>query len=210
MNLEEHFMPFIKALESGIKEENWILSVMCACTLLDICSSLEGKRGNANYIKWFNNYVKEYQPTLSRRKGFIAKTLEEWINRPHLKPEDIELHTHVYFSGVNAYALRCAFLHDGNGNLSSQIVQSGTGKYEKYKDQILNIENVKFKNDPNLIFNQVGKTAYINPEKYCIAIITGVINWIETINEFKDSDRPNDQRLYSTVQENASKMLMFE
>lgn len=210
MNLEEHFMPFIKALESGIKEENWILSVMCACTLPDICTSLEGKRGNANYIKWFNNYVKEYQPTLSRRKGFIAKTLEEWINRPPLKPEDIELHTHVFFSGVNAYALRCAFLHDGNGNLSSQPVQSSTDKYEKYKDQILNIENVEFKNDPNLIFNQVGKTAFINPEKYCIAIITGVINWIETINEFKDSDRSNDHRLYSIVQENASKMLMFE
>lgn len=203
-------MPFIKGLESGIKEKNWILSLMCACTLPDICTSLEDKKGSANYIKWFNNYVKEYQPTLGRRKGFIAETLEEWINRPPLKPEDIELHTHVLFSGVNAYALRCAFLHNGNGNLSLQPVQSGTDQYEKYKDQILNIENVEFKNDPNLIFNQVGKTAYINPEKYCIAVITGVINWIETINEFKDSDRPNEQRLYSIVQENASKMLMFE
>lgn len=209
MNLEKHFRPFIEALESGIKEENWILSLMCACTLPDICTTLEGNKGGTYYIKWFDNYVKEYHPTLSCRKGFIANTLEEWINRPPLKPEDIALRKHVFFSGVNAYALRCAFLHGGNGNLSSQPVQSGTGK-KKYKNQILNIENVEFKNDLNLIFNQVSKTAYINPEKYCIAIISGVINWIETINEFKDSDRPNDQRLYSIVQENASKMLMFQ
>ena len=202
-------MPFIKALESGIKEENWILSVMGACTLPDICTSLEGEKGGAKYVEWFNTYVKEYQPTLSRRKEFIAKTLEEWINRPPLKPEDIELYTHVFFSGVNAYALRCAFLHNGNGNLSAQPIQSGKRQYEKFKNQILDIENVEFKNDSNLIFNKVGKTAYLNPEKYCIAIITGVIIWIETIKEFKDSDRHNDRRLYSIVQENASKLLMI-
>lgn len=206
-------MPYIRALKSGIKEENWILSVMCASTLPDICASLgseAGKSSSEYYINWFNNYVKEYQPTLSCRKGLIAKTLEEWINRPPLKPEDIELHPHVFFTGVNAYALRCAFLHEGNGNISSQPVQKGTGGYKKYKDQILNIENVEFKNDPNLIFNQVGKTAYINPENYCIAVLTGVIYWIETMNKFKDSDRPDDRLLYSTIKNNASKMLMFE
>lgn len=190
MEFEEHFMPYVKALESGIKEENWILAVMGACTLPDICTSLEGKKNRDYYMEWFNTYVKAYQHTLTRRKGFIAKTLEEWINRPRLKPEDIETFTHVFFSGVNAYALRCALLHNGNGNLSSQAVQSGKGDNEKYKDQILGIENVVFKNDPSIIFNQVGETAYINPERFCIAIVSGVINGIETINKYKDSDRP--------------------
>lgn len=210
MEFEEHFMPYVKALESGIKEENWILTVMGACTLPDICTSLEGKEDKVYYIKWFNTYVKAYQHTLTRHKGFIAKTLEEWINRPRLKPEDVELFTHVFFSGVNAYALRCALLHNGNGVLSSQAVQSGKGDNKKYKDQILDIENVVFRNDPGIIFNQVGETAYINPERFCISIVTGVINWVETINKYKDSDRPEEQRLYSKVQKNASKMLVFE
>lgn len=70
-------MPYVKALEAGIKEENWILAVMGACTLPDICTSLEGKKNRDYYMEWFNTYVKAYQHTLTRRKGFIAKTLEE-------------------------------------------------------------------------------------------------------------------------------------
>ena len=212
MNLEEVFNPYIKSLESGIRDENWFLATMGACTLPDICTSLEDKRGNGPYIEWFNTYVKAYQPTVNRRKRFIAETLEEWINSPPYKPEDVGLETIVFFSGVNAYALRCAFLHGGNGDLSLQPVQSGERRFERYKDQIINIKKVEFINDPTITIDKDKENgiAYLNPERYCRAIIAGVINWIETISELKTSDKPNEQRVYSIVHENASKMIKFE
>lgn len=211
MELEEVFNPYVRSLESGIRAENWILATMGACTLPDICTSLEGKRGNGPYIEWFNTYVKTYQPTVNHRRR-IGKTLEEWLNRGPYYPDEVEQETIVFFSGVNAYALRCAFLHEGNGELSSQAVQKGEGRFERYKDQILHINKVVFRNDPTITIDKDKENgiAYLNPEIYCRSIIAGVINWIETVRKLKDSDKPDDQRLYSLVHENASKMITFE
>jgi hypothetical protein len=178
MVLKDLLSPYCEALLKGIESENWILSLIAACTLPDICSTLEGKRGRDGYVEWFDTYVEEYKYRLTRRKGIEGiNTLEKYqeVVKNRLRPQDVEVFSKVLFSGVNAYALRCTLLHHGNGEVATQSIY----QQSKYEDQILGIEIVKFDTNSELIFRQHNKIGYLNPKIYCESILAGVKKWIQ-------------------------------
>jgi hypothetical protein len=184
MELRNVIDPYCEALKKGIETENWYLSLMAAFTLPDICVSLEGVQGRTFYVDWFDKYITFYKPKVHQSKALKnAYTVDEyleWIRSPStLIGEDIEEVQLEYFSGVNAYALRCAFLHNGNGEVGTQEIY----KQSKYKNATLGIKKVKFDlTNPNRVFSQFGDTARLNPKVYCGAILEGVERWI-TDNE---------------------------
>ena len=205
MILKKTLEPYCKALERGIEDKNWHLALMAACTLPDICISLEGKRegkyfNNDDYINWFDTYVKEYQYTGHRRKGMEkADTLEkhmELIKEP-LRPDNLEPFQIIFFTGVNAYALRCAFLHQADGEIARQKVYE---KNSKYTNALKGVEKVKFDTDLDLIFEQRDNIGFLNPKIYCNAILDGVTDWI------KVNEKNNDSKLLNR----ATNILVFE
>lgn len=210
MNLEGRFKPFIESLEKGIEDENWISSLMCACTLPDICISLEGKKGKKYYMKWLDKYMKGFEIELIRRKDYPINTLEDWENKPRIRPEDYEAiyeyekYKVTLFSSVNAYALRCTILHSGNGDVASQEVQI------KNEDKTLGIEKVVFrktiKSDKIIpVLKREGPTIYLDAKTYCEYILFAVMKWIE---EIKTMDKSLGK--YSTIQNNLNKILVIE
>src|SRR5690625_2882121 len=126
MVLEDSLSVYCESLLKGMDSENWPLSLMAAFTLPDICISLEGKSGGYNYAQWFETYVEQYKVRVSRRKGAEnIKTLDEYLDmmKNPLKPQDVESTNVIFFTGVNAYALRCAFLHNGHGKVGKERIQ---------------------------------------------------------------------------------------
>lgn len=178
MILKKALIPYCESLVHGIEAENWYLSLMAACTLPDICTSLEGKKTGEDYVEWFDTYVEGYKQTLHRRKGLEnADTLEKYqeLMKQPFKPEDVESFEHIFFRGVHAYSLRCAFLHNGNGEVATQPIY----KKLKHKDSLLGIETVKFDTALNLIFRQEDNIGFLNPKTYGEAILAGVEKWVD-------------------------------
>lgn len=185
MILRNALSPYCESLIRGIEAENWHLALMAACTLPDICTSLEGKKFGDDYVEWFDTYVQQYKQTLHRRKGLKnATTLAEYqeLMKQPFGLKDVESFELIVFTGVNAYALRCGFLHNGDGELFTQAIY----KKPKHKDALLGIEKVKFDTDLKLIFRQDDNIGYLNPKIYCEAILAGVEKWI--INEEHNSE----------------------
>lgn len=207
MNLEKGFKPFIESLEKGIESENWVSSLMCACTLPDICTSLEGKNGRKSYMEWFDQYITEYKYKLHRNKKNVACTVDDWDEKSLKEIEDCEAFEVTSFSSVNAYALRCAILHGGNGEVALQDVQKAN------KEGALDIKKVAFSKTDNYLredmfitaLEREGSTIFLNPKIYCEAILAGVSKWIE---EIKTIDKHSKR--YSIIQNNLTKLLVIE
>lgn len=176
MVLEDALSPYCEALQKGIESENWPLSLMAAFTLPDICISLEGKKNGDNYAEWFNTYVDQYNIRVSRRQGMEnVNTLDDYLEmmKEPLKPQDVETTNIIFFTGVNAYALRCAFLHNGDGEIEEQRIQI------KRPEETLGISKVMIDKNEDSIFRQDGNIAFLNPKIYCESILSGVKKWID-------------------------------
>lgn len=201
MNVRNTLNPYCDSLRNGIKTKNWYLSLMAALTLPDICVSLEnGKTNRSLYVKWFDEYITQYSPRIHQSKSLqkvnTVDEYNEWIeSHSFLKNDDLEEIQLSYFSGVNAYALRCAFLHNGDGSIGTQKIY----EQEEFKNSTLGINKVKFDtSNANRIISTFGDTATLNPRAYCEAVLEGIDLWI-TSNENVDE-----------VLNNAKKLCIFE
>lgn len=188
MELGERLKPYCDALVKGMEDENWYLALMAALTLPDICTSLEGSEDKDDYIAWFDEYVTQYTIKIYRGENDQVTTLPDGgtiTSRKKTDPVEV-VEEHVFFTGVMAYALRCAFLHNGDGELANQRMSGN----EKYRNFMLGIKKVKFlaKNSTNLSIERIGEdTIRLNPRHYCQAILDGVDEWIKSIE--KDNKR---------------------
>src|SRR5258708_7704442 len=92
---------FVIAVRQSVANQNWYSALAMALTLPDIAAKLDGRPGGsaARYISWFGTYLDPiYTVQMSGR-------------------------TVVFLSGEDCYALRCAFLHEGDLDISGQRVQ---------------------------------------------------------------------------------------
>lgn len=167
-SLEYQMAKFIGSINQAIEDKNWYATLSLAVTLPDICSRLDGtktgKKSMASYVNWFDNYVgKEYKV------------------RIHGKKDDI-----VFLNGKHAYALRCAFLHDGAGDLLNHWAM----------DKNLNTDEIAFaipkdkKEDKDVQVNfsagVEGRTLILNIVTYCEFINQGVESWLKKFHSNKD------------------------
>src|SRR4029077_16109342 len=91
---------FLDSVRSAIRERNWYAALSVALALPDICSKLENPaRGSkARYVDWFNRYL-----------------------APHYTRQ-VAGREHRFLSGEDSYALRCAYLHEGEFDVTAQQV----------------------------------------------------------------------------------------
>jgi hypothetical protein len=99
---------FLESVRQSLANRNWYAALYLSLTLPDICSRLEsddGKTSSKRYIAWFEKYLAdEYK---------------------HDQGDGI---THVFLSGNDCYALRCAMLHEGWPDITTQRLQETLSK----------------------------------------------------------------------------------
>jgi hypothetical protein len=87
---------FTDAIAKAVADENWLAATALALTMPDICGRMEHpKHGSEKrYKAWWDKYMRE------RYRGGPQKV--------------------VFLSGSDAYALRCAYVHEGGGKTLDQ------------------------------------------------------------------------------------------
>ena len=95
---------FISAVKQSLENKNWYAALYLCLTLPDICARLESENGKTNrskFVAWYDRYMADKY-------------------RHQMGPEK-ELH--VFLSGNDFYALRCAMLHEGGSDITTQQCQ---------------------------------------------------------------------------------------
>ncbi|MET7608965.1 hypothetical protein [Streptomyces avermitilis] len=91
---------FFDGLDQAIRDRNWHAALVMALTLPDICAKTVTPTGRSKqrYVAWFNDHVK------AKYTNTVGAAREET----------------VFLSGEDCYALRCALLHEGSADITSQ------------------------------------------------------------------------------------------
>lgn len=138
-----------KALENG----NYIAALYLSLTLPDICARIESadhKTSKTKYIEWFNAYLShQYKHRIGSQKK-----------------------EHVFLTGDDLYALRCAVLHEGRLDISKQNAKK---IHDKFFFTI---------GHPHL--RQINSTLQLDLPIFCKEICDGVSKWVETNKNNKD------------------------
>jgi hypothetical protein len=164
--LEEKINNFTNAIRDSLENKNWYAALTLALTLPDICGRLEfpEKSSSKRFIHWFNNYL---------------------VDKYTLKIRD---YTHVFLSGEDAYALRCAYLHQGEVNIEDQWVQ-------KALTEFLFIEPPE---NGSMHCNQSNDLLQLQVDAFCRDICEGIEKWVEDVS--------SDQE----IQKRAKKLLTIQ
>lgn len=195
MLLEEKLNPYIDAVRDGMNQENWILVTAGALMLPDICAALTEKSGQSSgvkYINWFDKYCHSYKFTYfeyNEPKPNNINDYNKWRKtRTRVKENGKDkMNEHLYFSGLLAYALRCAFLHNGSGQVDSQIVHKKELKSsDRNPEETRTLGANKIILDLSMESKIIGRSEdiiYLNPKSFAEEIIDGVYYWIKETQE---------------------------
>jgi hypothetical protein len=137
---------FTTAVREALAKGNWQAALMCALTLPDICGWLEDptKGAGARYVEWCRQFL---QPRYTRRVGAQAQE-------------------HIFLSGEDCYALRCALLHEGTDTTLRQRARDA-------------LERFLFLAPSTRVVhcNQSGTTLQLQVDLFCEDICEGVDEW---------------------------------
>ena len=90
----------VDSVRQSLASNNHYAALFQAIALPDIAAKLDGRTGGskARYVAWFNEYLlHKYQSHIGQNETL-----------------------HVFLSGNDCYALRCAMLHEGEFDITSQ------------------------------------------------------------------------------------------
>jgi hypothetical protein len=148
--LEEKIFNFTNAIRESLENKNWYAALTLALTLPDICGRLEfpNKSSSKRFVHWFNDYLLD-EYTLKNKWG-----------------------THVFLNGEDAYALRCAYLHQGEVNIEEQWIRKVLSEF-------------KFVVPPknNIIHrNQIDNLLQLQVDIFCMDICSAIEKWVDDVS----------------------------
>lgn len=145
--LESKLNHFIEAVRKGLYEKNFYASLTVALTLPDICSKIEFPEENTGkrYPEWFDKYVGD-----KYKVNIIGQEI-------------------CFLVGQDAYALRCALLHQGEIDITSQRARSQLSKF-------VFVEPPRSGMIHN---NKINNMLQLQVDIFCLDICEGVEKWIE-------------------------------
>jgi len=138
-----------------MQSHNWYAALTLTLTLPDIAGKVDTPAGgsNARYAQWFDQYIK-------------GKYTSE-IGPEHMK--------HVFLSGNDCYALRCAYLHEGKSEILLQ----------RSRDVLEDFLFVSPKHGLFLHCNQNGNRLQLQVDQFCNDILDGISLWLTNIHSDK-------------------------
>lgn len=141
---------FIKALEASLTSKNWYSVLFISLTLPDICGKVDYPETGSKQrtINWFNKYI-----------------------GPNYRTNALES-DRVFLSGADFYALRCALLHEGQDNISTQRAREALDnfKFVQPVHQGIYIHN-----------NMINNTLQLQVEQFGKDVLNGVKEWLKDI-----------------------------
>lgn len=158
---------FTSSLRSSIAHGDWYAALALALTLPDMCGKIDdpevkrAKGSEASYARWFENWMAH---NYTHRIG----------------PEKIE---HVFMSGTDLYALRCSYLHQGDGEIS--------GNAQKRRNALDSFVFVQPPNGWRIHNNQSGRQLQLQVSVFCEEMADAVDAWYK--------DRCTDERVREAV-----------
>jgi hypothetical protein len=136
----------IEAVRRSIQEENWYAALSTALTLPDIAAKIDGRPGGrSRYISWCDDYL---SPKYTHAIG-------------------LHLQRHVFLSGNDCYALRCAFLHEGEFDVSSQQVHDVLTRFHFVVP------------GRHVHCNQINSLLQLEVDRFCEDICMAVEDWFK-------------------------------
>jgi hypothetical protein len=143
---------FINAIKCAIANGNWCAALALALTMPDICGRLEEPSGGSQtrYVSWFDRYLS------SRYRG-------------HGGP-DRTFHT---LSGSDCYALRCAFLLQGEFGIEDQRAQQARDHFQFTIPR------------PGVFVHMTQTKAILQLQidRFCLDMCKGVEQWLNDVEE---------------------------
>jgi hypothetical protein len=161
----------IKSLEHSLNTENHYASLVMALTMPDICGWIESPLmySKERYINWYEKYL----------KNKYTRSANEHM------PE------HIFLSGADCYALRCALLHEGRENISTQ--KAGNI-----------LDSFQFVVPPSgwtVHQNQINNTLQLQVDIFCQDIIAGVKAFlVEITDNIEAQSRMNQALIIRNIQ----------
>jgi hypothetical protein len=139
---------FIDAITKSLQQENWYGALAVALTLPDICGRLENPKmgSEKRFVAWWDKYVL-HKYTLPAGPNRLA---------------------HVFLAGGDAYALRCAYLHEGSDDVLNHRAR-------------IALDSFHFITPPKtglVHCNQSNNLLQLQIDLFCKDICDGVSQWI--------------------------------
>jgi hypothetical protein len=141
----------VEAMNNAVGEENWYAALTLALTLPDICSKLESPEiefSRQRYVKWYD--------------ANLQSSYEKKIGYP---PEMV-----CFPSGDDLYALRCAFLHQGEFTTDGQKAQDVLTRFNFIASRNTNYRHRN-------LFN--GTTLQLDVGLFCTDMGNAVNQWLD-------------------------------
>ncbi|MEW2608898.1 hypothetical protein AB0937_01525 [Streptomyces sp. NPDC047880] len=139
---------FFDGLERSIEKSNWHAALVMALTLPDICAKTVAPTGGSarRYAAWFDEHLKpKYTFGVS----------------PGMEP-------HVFLSGKDCYALRCALLHEGSVDITEQRAREAL---ERFRFCIPGERNIQ------LHCNKVDNTLILMVDTFATDVLAAARSW---------------------------------
>jgi hypothetical protein len=141
---------FISAINRSLETDNWNAALFQALTLPDICARLEaenGKTSGPKYVEWFDKY--------------LASSYRDEIG--------CHGEIHVFLSGSDCYALRCAMLHEGSDDIGSQRARQTLDRFQFTANRTAHL-------------NQDGPVLQLDVSAFCMSMTWAAQRWL---NDFR-------------------------
>lgn len=148
---------FVQALDMSINTQNWYSVLFISLTLPDICGKIDepSKNSKERTINWYNKYLKQAYTHRFEQDGSV----------------------HVFLSGSDFYALRCAYLHEGSDDIKTQRAQEILEKFRFVQPM----------SDKSFIHrNQNNSTLQLQVSQFGRDVMEAVNSWLKDIEADAD------------------------
>lgn len=101
---------FLDGLDQALRERNWYAALAMSLALPDIC-------------------VKASDPATKTNRSKYAAWFDEFVGPKYRRSVGAERQEHVFLSGRDCYALRCALLHEGSADVTEQSAREALDRF---------------------------------------------------------------------------------
>ncbi|WP_406429152.1 hypothetical protein [Streptomyces sp. NBC_00147] len=157
---------FFDGLERAIRDQNWHAALVMALTLPDICAKTIAPTDGSKkrYIDWYD------------------ANLKSKYTRPAIGGID----ERVFLSGSDCYALRCALLHEGTDDITTQRAQDALSRFQFCVTGQFNFR---------LHCNQINDVLILMVDNFATDVLNAARTWWAALGESERTD--TNERLFT-------------
>jgi len=158
-----------ESIKISLETKNWHGALATALTIPDICSYInDGLHTNGKkYAQWFDEYV-----GLHYKTNYTEYQLQMVLK--HSTREDYEnLKKQTKLSGNDCYAFRCAYLHQGLGDITTQ----------KAREILLGIKFAQPDSQLVIHGSVISNQLVLHIDTFCNQFTDGVKEWSQSLKK---------------------------